>query len=54
MNIDGIDYLGTEMEINTKSGIHLEPCDFTLSLSKQYQDFLEMFMQGYTFKDNEY
>lgn len=54
MQLNVVDYLGNEMELITKSGIHLEPCDFTLSLSKQYQDFLEMFMQGYTFKDNEY
>lgn len=52
--IDVIDYQSKECHIITKSGIHLENCDFTLSISKQYQDFLKMFMQGYTFKDNKY
>jgi hypothetical protein len=54
MCIDVVDYQGNEKTVYTKTGIHLEPCDFTLSISKQYQDFLKMFMQGYTFKDNEY
>lgn len=54
MCMDVIDYLGNEAYVKTMSGIHLEPCEFTLSLTKQYQDFLKMFMQGYTFKDNEY
>lgn len=44
-----VDYLGDECWIETKSGIHLEPCEFTLSLSKQYITFLKNFVQGYVY-----
>lgn len=44
------DYQGNESHIVTKSGIHLEPCDFTLSISKQYGTFLKNLMQGYFYK----
>lgn len=43
------DYLDNECFIRTKSGIHLEPCEFTLSLSKQYITFLKNFVQGYVY-----
>lgn len=54
VEIDVVDYLGNKERIISKSGIHLEPCEFTLSLSKQYLQFLEFFVQGYKFTDNEY
>ena len=44
------DYKGKESHVVTKSGVHLESCDFTLSISKQYAQFLLMVMQGYIFK----
>lgn len=44
------DYLGQAKIVNSLSGVHLEPCDFTLSIAKQYQDFLSKLMQGYIFK----
>ena len=43
------DYLGnTEIEYS-KSGVHLGACDFTLSISQQYLDFLSKLSQGYIF-----
>lgn len=44
------DYQGHESHVITKSGVHLESCEFTLSISKQYASFLMMIMQGYIFK----
>lgn len=43
------DYLGDEYEVTTESGIHLEPTDFTLSISKTYADFLSKLTSGYIF-----
>lgn len=48
------DYQGNESLIHTKSGIHLEPCDFTLSISKQYGKFIKNFIQGYIFEGVQY
>lgn len=45
-----VDYLGNEQIENPLSGIHLEPCDFTLSLSKQYLEFLNNLSKGYIYK----
>ena len=45
-----LDYQGHETHVITKSGVHLENCDFTLSISKQYSQFLLMIMQGYIYK----
>lgn len=52
--IDVVDYKGNKQRVISKSGIHLEGCEFTLSLSKQYEQFLKMFVQGYTYTDNDY
>lgn len=43
------DYEGVECEVHSLSSIHLEPCDFTLSISKQYLDFLNKLKEGYLF-----
>lgn len=48
------DYKGKSCKINTRSGIHLESCEFTLSLSKQYMEFLKNFTLGYIYKGVEY
>lgn len=40
------DYLGNEYEYDELSGIHLEPCDFTLSLSEEYADYLLRIYEG--------
>ena len=44
-----IDYAGVEERVLTLSGIHLEPCDFTLSISEQYNQFLRAISSGYIF-----
>lgn len=43
------DYLGNEATVNPLSGIHLESCDFTLSIATQYKDFLKSLSNGYIF-----
>ena len=43
------DYKGVECDILSLSSIHLEPCDFTLSISKQYMDFLKKLKEGYLY-----
>ena len=43
------DYLGNSEVEYAKSGVHLGACDFTLSISKQYLDFLTKLKQGYIF-----
>ena len=48
------DYKGNETEITTLSGIHLEPTDFTLSISKQYGEFINQFMNGFIFGGVKY
>lgn len=45
-----LDYQGNESHVITKSGVHLESCDFTLSISKQYAQFILMIKQGFIFK----
>lgn len=41
------DYTGKLLHVKSLSSIHLEECDFTLELSKQYISFLAGFMNGY-------
>lgn len=41
------DYTGKLHHVKSLSSIHLEKCDFTLELSKQYISFLENFVNGY-------
>lgn len=43
------DYQGNETEITSLSGVHLSPCEFTLSISKQYSKFLQELKNGYLF-----
>lgn len=44
------DYKGNSKTVHTLSGVHLEPCDFTLSISTQFNDFLKNLSNGYIFK----
>lgn len=44
-----VDCDGVEERVLTLSGIHLEPCDFTLSISEQYNQFLRAISSGYIF-----
>ena len=48
------DYLGKTTTVETLSGIHLEPCDFTLSLSNNYISFMQKIGEGYTFRGVKY
>ena len=48
------DYTGKELEVNSRSSIHLEPCDFTLSISEQYTKFLKNLKEGYLYKGRKH
>lgn len=50
MRIQSIDYQGNVEDIYIPSCIHLDKCEFTLSISKQYAKFLKDFKEGYLFK----
>ena len=43
------DYQGNTTEITSLSSVHLSPCEFTLSISKQYSRFLKDLKNGYLF-----
>lgn len=43
---DIIDYRGNTEHIKALSGVHLEGADYTLSISKQYSDFLDRLLNG--------
>lgn len=47
------DFKGKQCEIKTPSGVHLSKCEFTLSLSKQYLNFLNRYKKGEIFKGME-
>lgn len=47
--IDVQDYRGDKATVEPLSGLHLEPCEFTLSISRQYQTFIKMLANGYKF-----
>lgn len=49
-----VDYLGEESTILTRSGVHLEICDFTLSIAEQYKEFLSQLSNGYIYKGVNY
>lgn len=51
---DIIDYRGVKNHIQSNSGVHLEECEFTLSLSRQYATFLKNFVTGYTSQGTKY
>lgn len=50
MKVVVTDYLGNTEIVTTKSSIHLDACDFTLSISEQYKQFLRNLAQGYIYK----
>lgn len=41
------DYLGQTTDVVSYSSIHLEECEFTLSLSDKYVDFIKSYVKGY-------
>lgn len=44
------DYQGNESHIVVESGVHLENCEYTLSISKRYQEFIKNYRKGYIYK----
>ena len=48
------DYMGVAVKVITMSAIHLEACDFTLSVAIQYKEFLQRLSEGYIFKGVTY
>lgn len=50
---DVLDYQGHNSHIIAKSGVHLENCEFTLSISKQYGKFIEMLIGGFLYRGVE-
>lgn len=44
---DVTDYLGQTTRVESYSSIHLENCEFTLSLSDKYVDFINSYVKGY-------
>ena len=44
------DYNGVTATVNPLSGVHLENCDFTLSITAQYKEFLGQLSKGYIYK----
>lgn len=48
------DYLGNESTVETLSGVHLESCDFTLSIAEKYKSFLSNLANGYIYAGVKY
>ena len=48
------DYTGSTVEVTSLSGVYLEPCEFTLSISQQYKTFLSNLSKGYIYKGVKY
>lgn len=45
-----VDFQGHESHIVTESGVHLEPCDFTLSLAIEFKSFIDHLRKGEFYK----
>lgn len=45
-----LDYRGKEGKAEARSGVHLEKAEFTLSLAREYVNFLNMLKAGYLYK----
>ena len=48
------DYLGNTVTEHALTGVHLGACDFTLSISKQYLNFLAQLKDGYIYTGLKY
>ena len=46
---DVVDYLGKHTVIESKSSVHLENCEFTLSIAEKYKSFLINLTKGYIY-----
>lgn len=53
MSFDVTDYLGVTSTVKTKSGVHLESVDFSLSISSAYIWHIEQLKQGFIYKGAE-
>lgn len=49
-----VDYEGVKTTVETLSSIHLESCDFTLSIAEHYRKFLRDLASGLQFKKVDY
>jgi hypothetical protein len=47
------DYQGNTCQVNPLTSIHLEKCEFTLSISDQYKNFLTQLNNGYILKGDQ-
>lgn len=54
MKFEVTDYLGNKAVVNPMSGIHLEACDFTLSISDEYSELIENVQAGFIYKGVSY
>ena len=48
------DYQGNSCEVTSLSSVHLENCEFTLSISHQFKTFLNQLSKGYIYKGNKH
>ena len=48
-NLIVTDYLGHDIELTTLSSVHLENCEFTLSVSEIQKTFLRNLANGFVF-----
>lgn len=49
-SLNVIDYTGSGIMVHSLTGVHLENCEFTLSISSKYQEFLNQLSKGYIYK----
>lgn len=49
-----LDYRGKEGKAEARSGVHLEKAEFTLSLAREYVNFLKMLKAGYLYKGQKH
>jgi len=40
---------GITEEVHTETGVHLEPADFTLSITQQYSSYIKQVQSGYVY-----
>lgn len=50
MDLSVTDYLGVTADVHTKSGVHLESVEFSLSMSSAYIWHIEQLKQGYRYE----
>lgn len=49
-SLNVIDHTGNAIMVHTLTGVHLENCEFTLSISNRYKEFLNQLSKGYIYK----